>query len=168
MRSLPDCQKAHLYHVHIHINGRTHSFKICDAKNLQKQRVRGRTAACEGGAAEGLLEDLLENLKWLPVLDNLVREPELAGDGGGSSAGSTAASPPHKLNSFDNVSFIIHARMVCVCERWSSRVLCSQVLTLCKVTVSDYYEILLFNGITGENIKRHKPYMKNKRYFLST
>ncbi len=69
---------THLYHVHIHIkNARTHPLKICDVKNLQKQRVRDRVAVCEGGAAQGLLEDL----KWIPVLDDLVSESELAGDG---------------------------------------------------------------------------------------
>jgi hypothetical protein len=70
--------KAHLYHVHIHIeNARTHSLKIYDAKNFQKQRIEGRAAACEGGTAQGLLEDV----KWLPVLADLVRKPALTGDG---------------------------------------------------------------------------------------
>jgi len=41
MRSLPHCQKTYLYHVHIHINGRTHSLsrsvmpRICKNKELE-------------------------------------------------------------------------------------------------------------------------------------
>jgi hypothetical protein len=120
----------------------TFSLKICDAKNLQKQRVRGRTAVCQGGAAEGLLGDLREDLKWLPVLDDLVREPEL---GWGWQQCRKLPSHPNKLNSFDNVSFVIHAstvcvraRSVCVCER-------AQCEDASAHTVQSYYFGLLRN-----------------------
>ena len=38
----------------------------------------------KGGTTEGLLQEQ----KWLPVLDDLVCDPDLAGDGGCSIAGS--------------------------------------------------------------------------------
>jgi hypothetical protein len=122
MRSLPHCQSTHPYHLHIRIeNARTQSLKIYGAKNFQKQRVKlgGRSAACEGGTAQGLLEDL----KWLPVLADLVRKPALAGDGvtvGGSSVGSALTLLTIKINI--SRQFLLHyARAygvcVCVCAR---------------------------------------------------
>jgi len=82
-------------------------------------KLGGRSAACEGGTAQGLLEDL----KWLPVLADLVRKPALAGDGvtvGGSSVGSALTLLTIKINI--SRQFLLHyARAygvcVCVCAR---------------------------------------------------
>ena len=73
-------------------------------------------------------------------LPDLVRKPEVTGDG-------------------VTVTAVLEAPGVC-----NSTVL---FVSVCKVTISDYYEPLSFNGITGEKIYRQKITFEHVKTYCS-